>query len=133
MCKTKDMVANVALGKCLSLQNSTLILDDCDASKMNQQFNFTWLRLIKQKGLCIAPGGKDKLALLQCDNLNSGLRWLHKSLTAFQPALESHFVLESIPRPTCLEVDPSHKTLRTNACNPTNKLQKWQFEKYFAP
>lgn len=131
--RASGVVANVALGKCLSLQNSTLILDDCDASKMNQQFNFTWLRLIKQKGLCIAPGGKDKLALLQCDNLNSGLRWLHKSLTAFQPALESHFVLESIPRPTCLEVDPSHKTLRTNACNPTNKLQKWQFEKYFAP
>ncbi|XP_077303784.1 polypeptide N-acetylgalactosaminyltransferase 5 [Lithobates pipiens] len=131
--RASGVVANVALGKCLSLQNSTLILDDCDAGKMNQHFNFTWLRLIKQKGLCIAPGGKDKLALLQCDNLNSGLRWLHKSLTAFQPALESHFVLESIPRPTCLEVDPSHKTLRTNACNPTNKLQKWQFEKYFAP
>ncbi|XP_040213868.1 polypeptide N-acetylgalactosaminyltransferase 5 [Rana temporaria] len=133
LARASGVVVNIALGKCLSLQNFTLILDDCDASQMNQHFNFTWLRQFKQKSLCIAPGGKDKLALLQCDNQNSALRWLHKSLTAFQPALESHFVLESIPRPTCLEVDPSHKTLRTNACDPTNKLQKWQFEKYFTP
>ncbi|XP_072274274.1 polypeptide N-acetylgalactosaminyltransferase 5 [Pyxicephalus adspersus] len=131
--RASGVIANVALGKCLSLQNSSLTLDTCDASKMNQHFTFSWLRQIKQRDLCIAPGDKDKLALWQCDNMNNNLRWLHKSLTGFQPSLESHLVLESIPRPTCLEVDPSHKTLRTNACNPANNLQKWQFEKYFAP
>ncbi|XP_018408639.1 PREDICTED: polypeptide N-acetylgalactosaminyltransferase 5 [Nanorana parkeri] len=131
--RASGVIANIGLGKCLSLQNSTVTLEDCDASKMNQQFNFTWLRLIKQRDLCIAPGDKDKLALQQCDNLNNKLRWLHKSLTAFQPSLESHLVLESIPRPTCLEADPSHKTLKTNSCNPANKLQKWQFEQYLVP
>ncbi|XP_075036945.1 polypeptide N-acetylgalactosaminyltransferase 5 [Mixophyes fleayi] len=131
--KATGVIINTALNKCLSLENSSVVIDSCDASKQNQQFNFTWLRLIKQKDLCIAPADvKDKLTVRACDNMNSDLRWLHKSLTAFQPSLANHFVVENIQQPRCLEVDPSLGRVQINACNPENKLQKWQFEKYFA-
>ncbi|XP_068103166.1 polypeptide N-acetylgalactosaminyltransferase 5 isoform X2 [Hyperolius riggenbachi] len=132
LARASGVIMSPALGKCLSLQNATVVLDDCDASKQNQHFNFSWLRLIKQKDLCIAPGEKDKVTVRACDNKNSGIRWLHKSLTTFQPSLEAHFVLEGIPRPTCLEYEPLQNRLRTSACNVNNKLQKWQFEKYIA-
>ncbi|XP_075687206.1 polypeptide N-acetylgalactosaminyltransferase 5 [Rhinoderma darwinii] len=133
MARAKGVVKNIALGKCLSLQNSTVVLESCDANKQNQQFNFTWLRLIKQKDLCISSVEvKNKVTVLPCDNLNSNLRWLHGSLTAFQPVLASHLVLENAKHPMCLEVEPSHRQVRINVCSPTNQLQKWKFETYFA-
>ncbi|XP_063789770.1 polypeptide N-acetylgalactosaminyltransferase 5 [Pseudophryne corroboree] len=130
--RATGIIINPESSKCLSLQNSTVVLDSCDASKQNQQFNFTWLRLLEQKDLCIGPTDvKGKLAVQLCDNTNNGLRWLHKSLTSFQPSLANHLVLESIQQATCLEVDPSLRRIRTDICKPENKLQKWQFEKYF--
>ncbi|XP_040296823.1 polypeptide N-acetylgalactosaminyltransferase 5 [Bufo bufo] len=131
--RAKGVIKNPALGKCLSLQNSTVVAESCDASKENQQFNFTWLRLIKQKDLCISPDpNKNKVVVLPCDNLNGNLRWLHKSLTAFQPVLADHLVLENTKHPMCLEMEPSHGRVQINVCSPTSPLQKWSFETYFA-
>ncbi|XP_044159340.1 polypeptide N-acetylgalactosaminyltransferase 5 [Bufo gargarizans] len=131
--RAKGVIKNPALGKCLSLLNSTVVAESCDASKENQQFNFTWLRLIKQKDLCISPGpNKNKVVVLPCDNLNGNLRWLHKSLTAFQPVLADHLVLENTKHPMCLEMEPSHGRVQINVCSPTSPLQKWSFETYFA-
>ncbi|XP_056391776.1 polypeptide N-acetylgalactosaminyltransferase 5 [Hyla sarda] len=134
LARASGVVINTALGKCLSLQNSTVFLEACDPSKQNQQFNFTWLRLIKQKDLCISPGeAKNQVSVTPCDNLNSSLRWLHRSLTAFQPVLSDHLVLENMKNPTCLEVEASQEKVQINGCSPTNSLQKWRFETYFAP
>ncbi|XP_053554291.1 polypeptide N-acetylgalactosaminyltransferase 5 [Bombina bombina] len=130
--RATGVITNIELGKCLSLQNSTVILESCDGSKPSQQFAFTWLRLIKQNNLCMAPANEgDRLILYPCDNMNNKLRWLHKSLTALHPSMKDHFVLENINPPTCLDVDKMRKTLRTNTCDPSNKFQKWIFEKYF--
>ncbi|XP_069838827.1 polypeptide N-acetylgalactosaminyltransferase 5 [Dendropsophus ebraccatus] len=134
LARASGVVINTALGKCLSLQNSAVVLEACDPTKQNQQFNFTWLRMIKQKDLCISPDQvKNQLAVKPCDNLNSSLRWLHRSLTAFQPVLADHLVLENIKHPMCLEVEPSQSRVRISGCSPTNSLQKWRFETYFAP
>ncbi|KAM3917588.1 polypeptide N-acetylgalactosaminyltransferase 5 [Leptodactylus fuscus] len=131
--RAEGAVINTALGKCLSLQNSSVVLESCDPSKQNQHFNFTWLRLIKQKDLCISPGDiKTKVAVLPCDNRNSNMRWLHKSLTSFQPVLADHLVLESTKHPMCLEVEPTHKSVQISVCSPKSHLQKWRFETYFA-
>ncbi|XP_063285692.1 polypeptide N-acetylgalactosaminyltransferase 5 [Pelobates fuscus] len=130
--RATGVLSNRELGKCLSLEKSTLVLEACDASKQNQQFNYTWLRLIKQNDLCIAPASqKEKLSLHPCDNTNTNLRWLHKSLTSFQPSLKDHIVLENLQHPNCLDVDQSHRNLQMSACDSSNKFQKWQFETYF--
>ncbi|XP_053327290.1 polypeptide N-acetylgalactosaminyltransferase 5 [Spea bombifrons] len=130
--RATGVLMNKELGKCLSLQNSTFLLDPCDASKQNQRFNYTWLRLLKQNDLCLAPSNqKDKVSLHPCNNTDSNLRWLHKSLTSFQPPLKEHFLLENIQHPTCLDVDQSHRSIKLSTCEPSNKHQKWQFEKYF--
>ncbi|KAM4697894.1 polypeptide N-acetylgalactosaminyltransferase 5, partial [Rhinophrynus dorsalis] len=53
--RATGLLSNAELRKCLSIVNSTLVLDVCDASKENQHFSYTWLHLIKQKDMCIAP------------------------------------------------------------------------------
>uniref|UniRef100_A0A8C8R815 Polypeptide N-acetylgalactosaminyltransferase n=1 Tax=Pelusios castaneus TaxID=367368 RepID=A0A8C8R815_9SAUR len=96
-------------------------------------FNYTWLRLIKHGDFCVAAvDAKGTLGLYPCDNRNNSLKWLHKSLVAFQTELMDHLVLEHLQQPTCLEVDRSHKTLRVNACDASNPYQKWQFGNYYA-
>ncbi|XP_073503251.1 polypeptide N-acetylgalactosaminyltransferase 5 [Phyllobates terribilis] len=128
------VVKNIALEKCLSLENSTVVLESCDASKQNQQFNFTWLRLIKQKDQCIAHDDlKNMVAAVQCDNLDGSHRWIHRSMTSLQPVLADHIVVENANHPTCLEVDPSHARLQIGVCSPLNHLQKWRFQTYFGP
>ena len=55
-----------------------------------QQFNYTWLRLIKHGAWCLAPvPDNGALRLHLCDNRNKGLRWLHKSTSVFRPELVS--------------------------------------------
>ncbi|XP_066432101.1 polypeptide N-acetylgalactosaminyltransferase 5 [Eleutherodactylus coqui] len=131
--RAEGLVKNNALGKCLALQNSTVVLELCDANKENQQFNFTWLRLIKQEDQCIASSDvQNKVTVLPCDNLNSNLRWLHRSLTTFQPTLADHLVLENTIHAKCLEVEPSDGLVHISVCSPTNHFQKWQFQTYFA-
>ncbi|XP_061219776.1 polypeptide N-acetylgalactosaminyltransferase 5 isoform X3 [Neopsephotus bourkii] len=45
---------------------------------------------------------------------------------------KDHIISEHLQQPACLEVDPSHKALRVNACDSANPYQKWQFGNYYA-
>ncbi|KAM4689916.1 polypeptide N-acetylgalactosaminyltransferase 5-like, partial [Rhinophrynus dorsalis] len=86
--RATGLLSNAELGKCLSIVNSTLVLDVCDASKENQHFSYTWLHFIKQKDMCIAPVvDKQEVTVLPCEYSKNILKWLHKSLTGFQTIL----------------------------------------------
>ncbi|XP_065269796.1 polypeptide N-acetylgalactosaminyltransferase 5 [Emys orbicularis] len=131
--KASGLIVNIAMARCITVENSTLAFETCNISNKNQKFNYTWLRLIKHGDFCVAPvDAKRTLGLYPCDNRNNSLKWLHKSLVAFQPELMDHMVLEHLQQPTCLEVDQSHKILRVNACDASNPYQKWQFGNYYA-
>lgn len=56
-------------------------------------------------------------------------RYLKPSLSPLQT---DHIISEHLQQPACLEVDPSHKALRVNACDSANPYQKWQFGNYYA-
>nr|XP_033802033.1 polypeptide N-acetylgalactosaminyltransferase 5 [Geotrypetes seraphini]XP_033802035.1 polypeptide N-acetylgalactosaminyltransferase 5 [Geotrypetes seraphini] len=130
--RANGVLANVALGQCLFIQNFTIGFEICDVFSKNQQFSYTWLRLIKHENFCITPVElKGTLALQPCDNRNNSIRWLHKSLITFQPLLADHFVVEYLSQEMCLEVDGVHKTIRVNSCDFTNSYQKWQFGNYY--
>ncbi|XP_008839971.1 polypeptide N-acetylgalactosaminyltransferase 5 [Nannospalax galili] len=130
--RASGVLINVALGKCISIENTTAILDDCDGSSKLQQFNYTWLRLIKHGEWCLAPiPEKGSLSLHLCDNRNNRLRWLHKSASAFHPELVEHIVFENYHQLLCMEGNFSQKTLKVAACNPVVPNQKWKFEKYY--
>ncbi|XP_062493817.1 polypeptide N-acetylgalactosaminyltransferase 5 isoform X2 [Pezoporus occidentalis] len=45
---------------------------------------------------------------------------------------KDHIISEHLQQLACLEVDPSHKALRVNACDSANLYQKWQFGNYYA-
>ncbi|XP_005315842.2 polypeptide N-acetylgalactosaminyltransferase 5 [Ictidomys tridecemlineatus] len=129
--RASGVLINVALGKCVSIENTTAILEDCDGSSQLQQFNYTWLRLIKQKGWCLAPIPEEgSLTLHPCDNKNKGLKWLHKSTSVFHPELVNHIVFENYHQLLCLEGNFPQKMLKVAACDPTKPHQKWKFEKY---
>ncbi|KAB0391526.1 hypothetical protein E2I00_001814 [Balaenoptera physalus] len=86
--RASGVLINEALGKCISIKNTTAILEDCDGSSKLQQFNYTWLRLIKQGEWCLTPfPDNGALRLHPCDNRNKGLKWLHKSTSVFHPEL----------------------------------------------
>ncbi|KAI5773364.1 GALNT5 [Gulo gulo luscus] len=130
--RAKGVLINVALGKCISIENTTATLEDCDASSKLQQFNYTWLRLIKHGEWCLAPVPETgALRLHPCDNRNKGLRWLHKSTSVFQPELVNHIVFGNYHQLLCLEGNVSQKTLKVAACDPEKQYQKWKFEKYY--
>uniref|UniRef100_A0A8C9DKK5 Polypeptide N-acetylgalactosaminyltransferase n=1 Tax=Prolemur simus TaxID=1328070 RepID=A0A8C9DKK5_PROSS len=130
--RASGVLINVALGKCISIENTTAILEDCDGSSKLQQFNYTWLRLIKHEEWCLAPiPDKGALRLHPCDNRNKGLKWLHKSASVFQPELVNHIVFENYHQLLCLEGNFSQKTLKVAACDPMKPYQKWKFEKYY--
>ncbi|XP_039711324.1 polypeptide N-acetylgalactosaminyltransferase 5 [Pteropus medius] len=130
--RASGVLINVALGKCISIENTTAILEDCDGSSKLQQFNYTWLRLIKHGDWCLAPvpdGGA--LRLYPCDNRNKRLKWLHKSTSVFHSELVNHIVFGNYHQLLCLEGNFSQKTLKVAACDPKKPYQKWKFEKYF--
>nr|XP_003922012.2 polypeptide N-acetylgalactosaminyltransferase 5 isoform X2 [Saimiri boliviensis boliviensis] len=130
--RASGVLINVALGKCISIGNTTVILEDCDGSNELQQFNYTWLRLIKSGEWCIAPiPDKGAIELHPCDNRNKGLKWLHKSTPVFHPELVDHIVFENNQQLLCLEGNFSLKILKVAACDPVKPYQKWKFEKYF--
>ncbi|XP_053453170.1 polypeptide N-acetylgalactosaminyltransferase 5 isoform X1 [Nycticebus coucang] len=130
--RASGVLINVALGKCIAIENSTVILEDCDGSSKLQQFNYTWLRLIKQGDWCLAPTPeKGVLKLHPCDNRNKGLKWLHKSTSVFHPELVNHIVFENHHQLSCLEGSFSEKTLKVAACDPVKPYQKWKFENYY--
>ncbi|XP_078537839.1 polypeptide N-acetylgalactosaminyltransferase 5 [Lissotriton helveticus] len=127
--RASGMFQNVGLGKCLAIKNSTLFFETCSADNENQQFNYTWLRLIKQGDICLAPRhGADSLGLFHCANSSNIIKWLHKSLITSQPLLMDHIVLEHTS--LCLEVDHLHRALRISTCDSSNHYQKWKFGNY---
>ncbi|KAH0621398.1 hypothetical protein JD844_022664 [Phrynosoma platyrhinos] len=131
--KASGLIINIALAKCITVNQSILAFETCDINNKNQKFNYTWLRLIQHEESCVAPtDAKGTLGLHPCDKRNNTLKWLHKSLVAFHPELMDHIVLEHLPRATCLEVDQSQKALRANICSSSNPYQKWQFGNYYA-
>ncbi|XP_056206540.1 polypeptide N-acetylgalactosaminyltransferase 5 [Falco biarmicus] len=131
--KASGLLVNIAMARCITVENTTLTFEACDVSNKNQKFNYTWLRLIQHGELCIAPAGAaGSLCLRHCEGRSRSLTWLHRSLAAFQPELTDHIISEHLQQPACLEVDPSHKALRINACDSANPYQKWQFGNYYA-
>ncbi|XP_035948109.1 polypeptide N-acetylgalactosaminyltransferase 5 [Halichoerus grypus] len=130
--RANGVLINVALGKCISIENTIATLEDCDASSKLQQFNYTWLRLIKHGEWCLAPvPDTGALRLHPCDNRNKGLRWLHKSTSVFHPELVNHIVFGNYHQLLCLEGNVSQKILKVSACDPEKQYQKWKFEKYY--
>ncbi|KAM6177803.1 polypeptide N-acetylgalactosaminyltransferase 5 [Rhynchocyon petersi] len=130
--RANGVLINVALGKCISIKNNTAILEDCDASSKFQQFNYTWLRLIKHGEWCLAPiPDEGALRVYPCDDRNKGLKWLHKSASFFHPELVNHIVFENDHQLLCLEGNFPQKTLKTAICDAMKPSQKWKFENYY--
>ncbi|KAM5279762.1 polypeptide N-acetylgalactosaminyltransferase 5 [Ctenodactylus gundi] len=130
--RASGVLINVALGKCISVENNTALLEDCDGSSKLQQLNYTWLRLIKHGEQCLTPiPDKGSLRLHTCDIRNKGLKWLHKSASVFHPELVNHIVFENHQQLLCLEGLFSQKTLKVADCDSKRPYQKWKFENYY--
>ncbi|KAL1786060.1 polypeptide N-acetylgalactosaminyltransferase 5 [Sigmodon hispidus] len=129
--RASGVLINPALGKCITIENTTAMLDDCDGNNQLQQFNYTWIRLIKHGEWCMAPiADEGSLRLQPCDSRDKRLRWLHKSTSGFHPELVDHIVFENYQQLLCMEGNFSQKTLKVSTCNPMKPYQKWKFEKY---
>ncbi|OCT61080.1 polypeptide N-acetylgalactosaminyltransferase 5 [Xenopus laevis] len=128
--RATGMLSNPKLRKCLTIENSSFVLESCDGSKKSQQFNYTWLRLIRQGDLCISSiKNEERLTLQHCDFTNINQRWLHKSKISFHATLKDHILLDST-FVTCLEADAVSGGLMGRECNSFNHYQKWRFESY---
>ncbi|XP_074001600.1 polypeptide N-acetylgalactosaminyltransferase 5 [Numenius arquata] len=131
--KASGLLVNVATARCITVHNTTLAFEACDVNNKDQKFNYTWLRLIQHGELCLAPAGTTgALGLRRCQGGSHSPTWLHRSLATTQPDLTDHIVSEHLQQPACLEVDPSRRALRVNACDSANPYQKWQFGNYHA-
>ncbi|XP_029967555.1 polypeptide N-acetylgalactosaminyltransferase 5 [Salarias fasciatus] len=127
--KADGLVYNRGLRKCLALQQDSLSFETCDLSKQSQHFNYTWMRNIRHRELCIAPHVQsNSLALQPCDNAKSELRWLHKSTVS---SLAEHLTVEVFSR-MCLEGQLEGPAVRLRSCDAKNLFQKWQFTHYYA-
>uniref|UniRef100_F6W927 Polypeptide N-acetylgalactosaminyltransferase n=1 Tax=Monodelphis domestica TaxID=13616 RepID=F6W927_MONDO len=130
--KASGVIINVALGRCISLENGMAVLDECDGGSKSQHFNYTWLNLLKQGDRCLAPVPSiGDLSLFPCDNRNNKLRWLHKLTGVLHPEEMDHLILEYWEQLRCLEASHSGKTLKVTACDSMNPYQKWKFEEYY--
>ncbi|XP_054644044.1 polypeptide N-acetylgalactosaminyltransferase 5 isoform X2 [Dunckerocampus dactyliophorus] len=128
--KAKGLVYNRGLRKCLSLKKDSLSFEMCDLLNQSQQFNYTWLKHIRQQDLCVAPQVKyHSLVIESCDRANPGQRWLHKSSNSELP---DHFVLEFSPNHVCLEAVHRSEKLRLAPCVAKSAYQKWKFTDYFS-
>ncbi|NWR42345.1 GALT5 acetylgalactosaminyltransferase, partial [Regulus satrapa] len=133
--KASGLLVNAALAGCVAVEGAALAFRDCDVTSPNQKFNYTWLRLIQHRELCLGPSGVvGAVGLHRCRGGSRSLAWLHRSLATGRPGLAEHLISEHqhLPRPACLEVDPSFRALRVKACDPRNPHQKWQFGRYHA-
>ncbi|XP_063198266.1 polypeptide N-acetylgalactosaminyltransferase 5 [Chroicocephalus ridibundus] len=131
--KASGLLVNIAMARCITVENTTLAFEACDVNNKDQKFNYTWLRRIQHGELCLAPAGAaGALGLRRCQGRSRSPTWLHRSLATIQPDLTDHIISEHLQQPACLEVDPSHKALRVNACDSANPYQKWQFGNYYA-
>lgn len=69
----------------------------CAHSLQLQQFNYSWVRLIKHGEQCMAPiTDQGSLRLQPCDNRDNKLKWLHKSTSGFRPELVSTMPVPSL-------------------------------------
>ncbi|XP_067372658.1 polypeptide N-acetylgalactosaminyltransferase 5 isoform X2 [Channa argus] len=128
--KAEGLVFNRGLRKCLAVQEGFLSFEICDLSKQSQHFNYTWMRHIRQKNLCVALQGTDNSFALQlCDNIKPEQRWIHKSANS---ALAEHLITELVSHHMCLEAAPRGDSLHLNPCEPSKAFQKWQFTHYYA-
>ncbi|CAJ1079266.1 polypeptide N-acetylgalactosaminyltransferase 5 [Xyrichtys novacula] len=126
--KAEGLVFNRGTRKCLSLQNNSLLFETCDLSKQSQHFNYTWMRLVQHRDLCMAPQANGEgLTLKPCDNTNPELRWIHKS---FNTAMGEHLIAKSVSLHTCLEAGTHGDTFHLSPCDSSKYLQKWQFTNY---
>ncbi|KAM9032435.1 polypeptide N-acetylgalactosaminyltransferase 5 [Sarcophilus harrisii] len=130
--RASGVIINEALGKCISLENTTAVLEECDGGSKSQNFNYTWLKLIKQGDRCLGPVPVvGDLSLYPCDNRNKRLKWLHKLIGVLHPEQMDHLILEHWKQLRCLEANLSGKTLKATVCDSMNPYQKWKFEKYY--
>ncbi|KAM6307392.1 polypeptide N-acetylgalactosaminyltransferase 5 [Aegotheles albertisi] len=131
--KASGLLVNTAMARCITVENTTLALEACDADSEHQKFNYTWLRLIRHRELCLVPAGTTgTLGLSRCQGGSHGQTWLHGSLAPLQSQMTNHLISEHLQQPVCVEVDPLLGALRVNACDSTNPYQKWQFGNYHA-
>lgn len=127
--KAEGLVFNRGLRKCLALQKSSLSFETCDLGKQCQHFNYTWLKLLRQQDLCIAPqDGETGLAIKPCDRSNPNLRWQHK---ASNSAMGEHLRAERFPNQMCLEAGLKGDAVHLRDCEPNSAFQKWQFTHYY--
>lgn len=126
--KAEGLVFNRGVRKCLALQDGSLAFQTCDLSKLSQHFNYTWMRHVRQKDVCVTAHGKGtSLALQPCDNTKPQLRWLHKATNS---ALVEHLIAEHSPRRLCLEAGALDDSIQLKECQSTSPYQKWQFTHY---
>ncbi|NXD04781.1 GALT5 acetylgalactosaminyltransferase, partial [Certhia familiaris] len=86
--RASGLLVNVALAGCIAVQGTSLSFEECDVNSTNQQFNYTWLRLIRHGELCLAPSGVvGALGLHQCQGRSRSMAWLHRSLASGRPGL----------------------------------------------
>ncbi|NXS52737.1 GALT5 acetylgalactosaminyltransferase, partial [Brachypteracias leptosomus] len=130
--KASGLLVNVAVARCVTVENTSLALEACDVNNKHQKFNHTWLRRIQHGELCLAvPSTTGPLELQRCPGRTPSLAWLHRALATSHPDLTDHLVWEHLQQQKCLEVDPPQKALRVSACDSTNPYQKWQFGNYY--
>uniref|UniRef100_A0A674ETB7 Polypeptide N-acetylgalactosaminyltransferase n=1 Tax=Salmo trutta TaxID=8032 RepID=A0A674ETB7_SALTR len=102
----------------------------CIALFQIQHFNYTWMRHVRQKDVCLTTQDKgSSLALQPCDNTKPQLRWLYKASSS---ALMEHLVTELAPKRLCLEAGALGNSMQLKKCAPTSPYQKWQFTHYHA-
>lgn len=125
--KADGLVYNRGLRKCLALRGDSLSFETCDLGKQSQHFNYTWMRNLQHRELCVVPQS-DSLVLQLCDGANNEQRWIHKSSTL---SLADHISVETF-RGMCLEGDLEGRALHLRKCDANNLSQKWQFTHYYA-
>ncbi|XP_015234034.1 PREDICTED: polypeptide N-acetylgalactosaminyltransferase 5 [Cyprinodon variegatus] len=126
--KAEGLVFNRGLRKCLALKKDSLFFEICDLSKTNQQFNYTWMKNIRQQNLCIGSQNSGSgFALLPCDNTKHELRWFYKTSHS---TLTEHLISEFVPN-MCLEAEPQDDSVRLRPCQPSSVFQKWEFTHYY--
>uniref|UniRef100_A0A8C4J7T1 Polypeptide N-acetylgalactosaminyltransferase n=1 Tax=Dromaius novaehollandiae TaxID=8790 RepID=A0A8C4J7T1_DRONO len=129
--RASGLLVNTATARCIAVENNTLAFEACDVNNEDQQFNYTWLRLLQHGEACVAPaaaGGAP--GLRRCDGRNPRLKWLHMALAPGRPQLTDHVVVEHLAQPACLEADPARGALRVGACDSASPFQKWRFGSY---
>lgn len=122
--KAAGPVLNMGVRKCLALVKGVLSFEICDISKQNQDFNYTWVKTLRQNTSCISPDITTKrVASEPCDNTHH--HWLHK----VHHSLADHLIVENSR--LCLEADPKANGVHLNTCEASSPHQKWQFTNYY--